>query len=37
MTYLRVTEIYGKLSQKRKMPSIKASSLVTAAQSTALD
>ena len=37
MTYSRVTEIYGKLSQKREMQSDKASSLLTAAQKTALN
>ena len=37
MTYLHVTEIYGKLSQKREMLSDKASSLATAARKTALN
>ena len=35
--YSHVTEIYGKLSQKREMPSDKASSLLTGAQKTALN
>ena len=37
MTYLRVTENYGKLSQKREMLSSKASSLLTDARKTALN
>ena len=37
MTYLHVTEIYGKLSQKREMLSDKASSLLMGAQKTALN
>ena len=37
MTYLRVTEIYGKQSQKRKMLFSKVFSLVAVAQQTALD
>ena len=37
MIYSCVTEIYGKLSQKREMLSDKASSLLTAAQKTALN
>ena len=37
MTYSRVTEIYGKLSQKREMLSDKASSLLTGAQKTVLN
>ena len=37
MTYSRVTEIYGRLSQKREMLSDKASSLLTGAQKTALN
>ena len=37
MTYSRVTEIYGKLSQRREMLSNKASSLLTGAQETALN
>ena len=37
MTYSRVTEIYGKLSQKREMLSGKASSLMVVAQITALN
>ena len=37
MTYSCVTEIYGKLSQKRKMLSDKESSLLMAARKTALN
>ena len=37
MTYSHAIETCGRQPQKRKMLSIKASSLVTAAQSTALD
>ena len=36
MTYSHVTEIYGKLSQKREMLSDKASSLLMGAWKTAL-
>ena len=34
MTYLRATEIYGKQSQKRRMPCEKALSLMMAAHQT---
>ena len=37
MTYSRVTETYGRQSQKRKMLFDKVSSLVAVAQQTALD
>ena len=37
MTYSRVTETYGKLSQKREMLSDKVSSLLTGARKTALN
>ena len=37
LTYLHVTKIYGKLSQKREMLSDKASSLLTGAWKTALN
>ena len=37
MMFSRVTEIYGKLSQKRKMLFGKVLSLVVVAQQTALD
>ena len=37
MTYSRVTKIYGKQSQKRKMLFDKVSSLVVVAQQTSLD
>ena len=37
MTYSRVTEIYGKLSQKKEMLSDKASFLATAARKIALN
>ena len=37
MIYLRVTDIYGKLSQKREMLSFKVLSLMTGAQKTALN
>ena len=37
MTYLHVTEIYGRQSQKKEMLFDKVSSLMAAAQSTALD
>ena len=37
MIYLHVTEIYGKLSQKREMLSDKESSLLTDAQKAALN
>ena len=37
MTYSCVTEIYGKLSQKREMLSDKASSIATAAWKTTLN
>ena len=37
MIYLCVTEIYGKLSQKREMLSNKASSLLMSAWKTALN
>ena len=37
MLYLRVTETYGKLSQKREMLSDKVSSLLMGAQTIALN
>ena len=37
MTYSRVTEIYGKLSQKREMLADKESSLLTGARKTVLN
>ena len=37
MIYLRVTEIHGKLSQKREMLSVKVLSLMTGAWKTALN
>ena len=37
MIYLCVTEIYGKLSQKREMLSVKVLSLMTGARKAALN